>query len=39
MVVDTVQIVIFVVPAKGGEEGAIVHPWHVDTIDPNLNMT
>ena len=39
VIVDTVEVVVLVVPAKRREERPIVHPRHVDTIDADLDMT
>lgn len=31
-VVDGVEVVVFIVPGKGGEEHPKVHPGHVDAL-------
>ena len=39
MVIDTVKVVVFVVPTESCEKGTIIHPRYVDTVDANLDVT
>ena len=39
MIIDTIEVVIFVVPTKCSKEGSIIHPWDVNTIDAHFDVT